>query len=69
MKFKCIGKETNESATPFIESILEPTDRGCSYEFVKETTRGCPVECVFQNGEICAGLLRDCYYIFDDSHI
>jgi len=53
MKFKCAD---DESITPaFIETVYEPPDRGCEYEFVKETTKGCPTECVVENGRLCAG--------------
>ena len=54
MKFKCAN---DKSITPsFIETVFEPPDRGCEYEFVKETTKGCPTECVVENGIVCAGL-------------
>lgn len=53
MKFKCAKEQSIVPA--FIETVFEPPDRGCEYEFVKETTRGCPTECVVENDLLCAG--------------
>jgi len=53
MKFKCAKEQSLVPA--FIETVFEPPDRGCEYEFVKETTRGCPTECVVENDLLCAG--------------
>eukprot|EP01084_Bolivina_argentea_P270127 459269_1 len=53
IQFKC----TNDiKITPdYVETVYEPVDVGCSYEFVMETYRGCPTECPVNNDQLCSG--------------
>eukprot|EP01084_Bolivina_argentea_P270126 459268_1 len=53
IQFKC----TNDiKITPdYVETVYEPVDVGCSYEFVMETYRGCPTECPVSNDQLCSG--------------
>ena len=53
MKFKC--SNDIELSEDYIQTVYEPIDEGCSYEFQMETFKGCPTECIVDNDKLCSG--------------
>lgn len=53
LQFKC--KNEVKLTPEYITTIYEPVDEGCSYEFVMETYKGCPTECIVDNEDLCSG--------------
>ena len=53
IRFKC---SNNEQITPDLDDpVYEPIGDGCSYELTMGTIKGCPTQCIVNNGEICSG--------------
>ena len=54
LQFHC---SNDVKLTPdFVQTVYEPIDAGCSYEFSMETIKGCPTECLVDNDELCSGM-------------
>eukprot|EP00483_Globobulimina_turgida_P012834 UN12858 len=53
LQFKCAD---DIQITPdYVETVYEPIDGGCSYEFKMNTYKGCPTACIVDNDKLCSG--------------
>mmetsp|Transcript_1758 Transcript_1758/g.1484 ORF Transcript_1758/g.1484 Transcript_1758/m.1484 type:complete len:359 (+) Transcript_1758:25-1101(+) len=53
MQFVCANDVAIRPDT--IQTIYEPVGETCSYEFIMQTYKGCPTECIVENEQLCGG--------------